>query len=449
MDKRLIVSVELPIDSLVRRARLRGVIEHLRTPLYRNGYALIASTGITSILGLLYWAIAARTYDTETVGLNSSAISILIFLSGIAQINLQETMIRFIPQAGSRAARLILSAYAIVIVLSTAVAWIFCLGIPFWSPALGYLVESTASAIWFVFALILWSVFVIQDAVLTGLRQAVFVPIENTIFSVLKIVLLVGLATSFANTGIFISWTAAVAVIIIPVNILIFRRLLPRYLKNAVTRSEPIPLRQISRYIAGNYAAALFASMSSALLPIVIMQIAGAEANAHFYLAWIIAGSLQIITANMATSLTVEAAHDQENVAHYQRRALLGIARLLIPLSVFLIIAAPVILRFVGESYGEEGTILLQLLAVAALPNIYNMVQVALARINNRMKTVIAIYGVNAGLVLGLSAVFLERFGITGVGLAWVISQTGIAVALFAISRRLVRKSAFVGEEAS
>ena len=80
MDKRLIVSVELPIDSLVRRARLRGVIEHLRTPLYRNGYALIASTGITSILGLLYWAIAARTYDTETVGLNSSAISILIFL---------------------------------------------------------------------------------------------------------------------------------------------------------------------------------------------------------------------------------------------------------------------------------------------------------------------------------------------------------------------------------
>src|SRR4051812_13598498 len=88
---------------------------HLRTPLYRNGYALILSTGITSALGLLYWAVAAKFYQTENVGLNSAVISIMIFLSGISQINLQETMIRYIPIVGSQTRRMVIYTYLIVL----------------------------------------------------------------------------------------------------------------------------------------------------------------------------------------------------------------------------------------------------------------------------------------------------------------------------------------------
>ena len=31
-------------------------------PLYRNGYALVASSGLTSALGLVFWVLAARLY---------------------------------------------------------------------------------------------------------------------------------------------------------------------------------------------------------------------------------------------------------------------------------------------------------------------------------------------------------------------------------------------------
>ncbi|MFN8528584.1 MAG: hypothetical protein U0670_08230 [Anaerolineae bacterium] len=432
--------------QLAKSPRVAQILEHLRTPLYRNGYALIVSTGITSLLGLLYWAVAARLYTPENVGLNSSAISIMIFLSGIAQINLQETMIRFIPQSGTRTLRLIASAYGMVILLSAIVALVFCAGIPLWAPSLSFLVASPALIGWFTAALILWGVFVIEDSVLIGLRQTLWVPLENAVFSVLKIGLLVLIAGSFTETGIFISWTVSVLVVIIPINLLIFKRLIPRHIAQTAPRpqQETIPLRQLWRYIAGNYAAALLSSMSSALLPIVITQTAGAEANAHFYLAWIIAGALQIVTANMATSLTVEAASDQANVHLYQRRALIGIARLVIPMTVAVFLSAPLILDLLGESYADEGSLLLRLLALAALPNIYNMVRAALARIRGSMGTVIGIYGSNAIMVLGLSILLMPHIGITGVGLAWMISQTLIAAVLLfqsVFKRRVIRAS--------
>ena len=97
------------------------LMTHLRTPLYRNGYALILSTGITSALGLLYWAVAAKFYSTESVGLNSAVVSTMIFLSGISQLNMQETMIRYIPVMGRRTTRMVIYTYTIVVSLSALV----------------------------------------------------------------------------------------------------------------------------------------------------------------------------------------------------------------------------------------------------------------------------------------------------------------------------------------
>src|SRR5512142_2320286 len=110
-------------------ARFADVIAHLRTPLYRNGYLLILSTVMTSVLGFGYWAIAANLYKTEDVGLNSAAISVMIFLSGIAQLNLQEAMIRFVPLTGRHTIRFVLYSYVIVLALSAGAGVVFCLGI--------------------------------------------------------------------------------------------------------------------------------------------------------------------------------------------------------------------------------------------------------------------------------------------------------------------------------
>jgi O-antigen/teichoic acid export membrane protein len=425
------------------------LMTHLRTPLYRNGYALILSTGITSALGLLYWAVAAKFYSTESVGLNSAVVSTMIFLSGISQLNMQETMIRYIPVMGRRTTRMVIYTYIIVISLSALVGAIFYFGIPLWSPSLSFLSQSPALALWFIMAVVIWGIFVLQDSVLTGLRQALWIPAENAAFSIIKIVLLIALATLIPASGIFISWSVSVLIIIIPISFLLFRRLIPHHVAIQPAQESAIPLRQISKYIAGNYAAALLSNMASTLLPLIITQVEGAEANAHFYLAWTIASALQIMTSNMATSLTVEASLDNANVESYRRRALVGIFRLILPAALGLIVLAPIILRLVGQGYVAEGAPLMQLLALAAIPNVYNAVYISMSRTKTRVGAIVAIYGANAFLVLGLSHFFLPFYGITGVGLAWVISQCAIALTLMARTRlQSVRVKSVVMAEA-
>ena len=58
-----------------RDVALARLITHLRTPLYRNGYALVLSSATTSVLGMAYWFLAARTYTPDVVGLNAAAIA--------------------------------------------------------------------------------------------------------------------------------------------------------------------------------------------------------------------------------------------------------------------------------------------------------------------------------------------------------------------------------------
>lgn len=77
-----------------------------------------------------------------------------------------------------------------------------------------------------------------QDSALTGLRQALWIPLENTTFAIVKIVLLISLAASFQAVGIFASWNVPV-LLLIPINLLIFKWLIPRHICATRERKQP------------------------------------------------------------------------------------------------------------------------------------------------------------------------------------------------------------------
>src|SRR5512139_3328907 len=103
---------------MATRPQLARLIDHLRTPLYRNGYALVFSSTATSVLGVVYWVLAARYYTTEAIGLNSAALSTMMFLASLAQLNLMNALNRFVPSAGAATARLVISAYGMSAVIA-------------------------------------------------------------------------------------------------------------------------------------------------------------------------------------------------------------------------------------------------------------------------------------------------------------------------------------------
>jgi hypothetical protein len=78
----------------------------------------------------------------------------------------------------------------------------------------------------FVAATVVWGIFAIEDAALLGLKRAVIVPVENTVYGAIKLVLLLGFTAFLSAAGIFLSWVIPLAVVVPVVNWLIFRRYL-------------------------------------------------------------------------------------------------------------------------------------------------------------------------------------------------------------------------------
>ncbi|GAA1363311.1 hypothetical protein GCM10009612_41640 [Streptomyces beijiangensis] len=91
----------------------------------------------------------------------------------------------------------------------------------------------------FVVAVVAWSLLTLQDGVLTGLRSAFWVPVGNTVFSAVKLLLLVAVAVALPTTGVFVSWVAAIAASVLPLGWMVFRRLVPRHVTLTAETAKP------------------------------------------------------------------------------------------------------------------------------------------------------------------------------------------------------------------
>ncbi len=417
------------------------VLSHLRTPLYRNGYALTISAGLTSAVGFVYWLVAARFYTTDVVGTNSAAIAAMTFLAGLAGLYLDGALVRFIPRAGATTVRLVGLAYGVTILVAAIASSLFLLGLAVWFPNLGFLTRTPWLAIGFVVATMAWCVFVEQDAVLTGLRQAVWVPIENAIYAVVKLALLIIFAAILPAYGILVSWTIPTVMVIIPISLLLFRRLIPHHVQTMQDVALPIKPAQVARYAGANHIGALFSLAYTMLPPVMVLELAGSSASAYFYIPWMLASFLRIVATNMSASLTVEGALDEARLVHHFRHALISTLRLLIPVVALVVLTASYLLRIFGDAYATEGASLLRLLALATIPNVVVILYLGFLRVQNRIGGVIGVHGAIAVATLGLSYVWLRSYGITGVGLAWLVSQTVMAVfLLFTHLRPILRR---------
>jgi Na+-driven multidrug efflux pump len=90
-------------------------------------------------------------------------------------------------------------------------------------------------------------------------------------------------------------------------------------------------------------------------------------------------------------------------------------------------------LQVFGSAYAAEGSALLRWLALGVLPNILIALFISLARVQNRSGMIMLVQGTLSLLILGLSYLWLPILGITGVGVAWLTSQTLVALLLLVI----------------
>jgi len=199
-----------PAGRVGRLARLSpGKI----TPVARDGLALVLSSGLTSAVGLLYWVVAARLFAPATVGVNSVALSTMQLLGGIAHLNLTQALLRFGAVAGRHTRRLMLACYAVAAVVAALVGLGYAAGAPRWAPEMVDAVGYAPLLLFFAVGTPVWAIFQMQDYLLTALKRATVVPVENLVFALLKMGLLLAAVGMSSVFGIAVSWVVATVLI--------------------------------------------------------------------------------------------------------------------------------------------------------------------------------------------------------------------------------------------
>jgi O-antigen/teichoic acid export membrane protein len=408
--------------------RLEALKRDLRNPLYRNGYALMANTAVTSLLGVIYWILADHLYAKAVVGRASAQVAAMMLISALTQLNFTSVLVRFLARAGSQTARLIGTSYGVAVTFSALAGTLVVLISHFATSSQSALHMSFGFGVWFVVSTSIWSIFNLQDGAMTGLRRTIWVPVENGSFNVAKIILLFAFKPTFGINGIFVSTSLPVILACIPVNYAMFFRFVPRHVRENGDKEQRIDRTEITKYIAGDYVSTLFGQAMTTFMPVLVAGVLGNTANAYFFNAQTMGMALDLIAFNLAQSLTVEVSADEERVRHLTLDASKRVAVLVLPLAVVLFIAAPLVLRLFGAQFSQHATWLLRLMVISSLPKAVIAIHIAMARVYRKTHRNGVTAAIQATLLIGGSVLLMKQIGIDGVGYAAIGSQVIVAL---------------------
>ncbi|MVZ91669.1 phosphotransferase [Microbacter sp. ANSKLAB05] len=400
--------------------------------LHASANALIASTALTSVAGLAFWAMAARWLPADAVGIGTALVSVLTLLANLATLGLRNGLVRFLPEAGGMTRQLIAWSYLTCALAAVALSGAFLVGQPWWAGQLGFLRDNAITITAFVVATVVWMLFVLQDHVLIGLRGSVWVPIENLAYSVAKIAVL-PLLTAAATWAVLGATVLPAILAVAGVGVLVWR--LTRSTVSIPVTGRANSLRHLVRFAAADQIAWMVWVATPQVLTLIVLHLRGPEASAYYYMANMIGYSLYLITSNIGSALIAESAYDPVRGASHARTALVHSVRLVLPLAVIGVLIGPYVLRFLGEDYAENAGTAMQLIILSALPQTIVGISVNTARVRREMSTVVVTYVFLAVAIWGGSWMTLQWWGVTGVGATILAAQTAAALGLLASGR--------------
>jgi O-antigen/teichoic acid export membrane protein len=406
-------------------------------PVARDGLALVLSSALTSAVGLLYWVVAARLFAPATVGVNSVALSTMQLLGGIAHLNLTQALLRFGPVAGRHTRRLMLACYAVASVVAALVGLGYAAGAPRWAPEMVDAVGYVPLLLFFAVATPVWAIFQMQDYLLTALKRATVVPVENLVFALLKMGLLLAAVGMSYVFGIAVSWVAATVLIVLVVNVYLLVWAIPQ--QAAGEPLEPVRPRVVARFVRSDYAGATLWQVAMNGLPAVVLARLGAEEAAVYGIVWTITVSLYLIPSGMAQSMIAHTAGDPDRADAARRAMVRRSLTMVLPAAAVLAVGAYPVLWLFGEQYAQQGAWALALAALSAIPQVITQSRVAQARVQQRMRVLVLLPGSLALGVLVTAWLLMPVLGITGVALAWLVVQSVGALVLLARHHRRPR----------
>jgi len=408
--------------------------------LIRNASSLVATTGVTAVLGLLFWTLSARHYPDADVGRATTTIAAATVLGGLSGDYLSAIMIRFLATAGNRTRVVVARAYAVGALTGLVVATLFVLA------GLGsvYIPDTTTQKLFFIGMVVLFVVFALQDAVLTGLGRAPAVLVENIAFSAAKVVLVVLGVSMLSVSAIVLAWVIPAFLAVIGVTAYLVFVVL-RNGSDVLEGESTFPQRtEVVSYASAEYVRRLLSSAVSFVLPLLVAHQLGLEQAAYFSVPWLILSVVSIMLSNVSSALVVESERSEQHTTVLLRKAiLLGLGAILLA-TVLLLLLAPIALGILGQSYVDHSTGLVRWFAVSLPFSAPVVLYGTLLWLDRRLWLLALVQGGASALTIVGSVFLLRPLGLNGIGVSYLMGEVVVAVVCLPF---LVRRLRALGAE--
>jgi O-antigen/teichoic acid export membrane protein len=388
---------------------------HRNRDLLEGASSLAATTGVTSVLGFAYWALAARLFSQRAVGYGSASVSAMTLLGIVGMLGLGTVLIgelpRRRPRGGLISAALLTSGAA-----SLVLGLMFVLAAPHISHHFQNMNSTLGQAALFVAGVMLTGASLVFDQATIGLSRGGLQLLRNLAFAAAKLAILPACAIVLhdqVGIGITLSWVAATALSLFLVAL---------RLRFARTSVLPPPNWRVLRGLGGTAIAHSWLNLAitvpRSLMPVLVTVIVSPSANAAFYAAWTLSGFLYLVPTHLATVLFAVASADPQKIARKLRFSL----RLSVLIGVLgmaaLGLGAHLALSTFGANYARAATVPLLLLLAGYLPSIPKVHYIAVCRATGRIKTAAAVLTVAATLEVAAAAAGGASGGTKGLVLA-------------------------------
>jgi O-antigen/teichoic acid export membrane protein len=423
---------DLSVDTsaLSLRGRLLGkpiaeLKEALDGPIVRNAAALYGTTIITSILGFVYWFVAARLAPAQAVGTASAVQSAAQFLGIFCVIGLNTLLISELAADKSQARSLMLTAAAGVGVAAYIISAAVGIGLASLSSTLREGLNGPGGILLFAVLSALTTVLVLLDDACIGLLRGDLQLRRNAVFAVSKLALLPILIWAWASQSgmeLVLAWLAGLAISVVTLAVQ-----LAKLTRGQSSRLDFDRIFQKRRLVMGHHWLNLSIQSPRLILPVLVAIIVGPTANAAFTAAFLVVSFVNVIPSQLSTVLFALAPGDEKDL-HLQVRKTMRICLVIsVATAPIFVIFAGLILRVFGHDY-VSATAALAILGFATYPQTIKAHYVAIARVRGRMQNAALWTMVGGCFEVGLAAVGAIEHGITGLAVGYLIAATVEAV---------------------
>lgn len=379
----------------------------------QNSVFLIASTGLTAVLGLLFWRLVAHLFSPTRVGLATSLISAISLISYMSLCGLNSTLIRFPAPARARNSQITLS-FTAVCTTAFVIASGYLLGLPWYGQKLMFVRDSPWLSALFVGSCVCAALNVITDTVFIGARIPQYnLLADGVIQGVAKLILPIFLV-GFGSFGIVGANGGGFAIAVVASLALMWWRL--EFRPDFKTRGTG--LRKFYKFSVASYLSSLIGLLPTLVLPLIVLQRLGPSASAYFYIAFQVASMLTGVCTGVGESMFSEAAHDLSRTRDVFRRSAKIMTIAVVPGALVLAVGSRLLLTFFGAAYSQNAASVLSAMSLGGIAVALNLWGASALRVYRRLRAMLASNVVFLVVTVGLALAMASR-GLVWVGWAW------------------------------